>query len=185
MALSLKSFAYFCNMKYLPCSCLFILLLFCSFTSAGQKKETYTAKNGFTFTVGDTITLGVGSDPDGAFQYIYSGLAKTIFATLSEEEGYDPRLPEYYAGAKLVSHKIKVQDSETILVVRTEEYGNYNVAVEKAISSCEIAYCRPGGYLSQEEFEKLVLIYRAFLAGEISEERFHILRDELTGGVKP
>jgi hypothetical protein len=144
-----------------------------------QKKGSYKASNGFVINVGDTLMLGVGSAPDGRFQHIYESMARTIFASLADEYHYDFRLPEYFQGAPVVIRKIKPREKETLITFNTDGWGSFVIDVEPAIASCEIAYCRPEGFLTQEEFEKLILLYRASLNGEISEERFRVLRNEL------
>ncbi len=147
--------------------------------ASAQKQNAYTASNGYTITVGDTVMLGVGSAPDGRFQHIYESMAQSIFAALADDYNYDFRLPEYFQGAPVVIKKIKQKDNETLLIFNTEGWGAFVIDAEAAIASCEIAFCRNGRFLSQEEFEKLVLLYRAALDGDISAERFESLRKEL------
>lgn len=144
-----------------------------------QKTTSYTASNGVVYTIGDTITLGVGSAPDGYFNYIYSGVARTILASLIEEAEYDVRLPEFFQGAPVKIKKIKTGNSETLFSFDTESWGGFVIDIENAIGVCEIAYCRPNGFLTQQEYEKLVLLYRAVADGIISEEKFNLLREEM------
>jgi hypothetical protein len=163
-----------------------ILCLSLTYTTYSQKAETYTASNGMIYTVGDTITLGVGSEPDGKFRHIYSGMARTIFATLAEEADYDVRLPEFFQGAPVVIRKIKANDKETLFVFDTDGWGGFVIDIEKATSVCEVAYCRPQGFLTQQEFEKLVRMYQAVLNGDITPEKFEALRTELvSSGSEP
>lgn len=163
-----------------------ILYLSLTYTSYSQKAESYTASNGMVYTVGDTITLGVGSEPDGKFRHIYSGMARTIFATLAEEADYDVRLPEFFQGAPVVIKKIKTNEKETLFIFDTDGWGGFVIDIEKATSVCEVAYCRPEGFLSQQEFEKLVRMYQAVLNGDITTEKFETLRKELLStGAEP
>ncbi|MBK7970680.1 MAG: hypothetical protein IPK08_18120 [Bacteroidetes bacterium] len=62
-----------------------------------------------------------------------------------------------------------------------EEIGGYLIEIENAIQSCELAFCRPDGYLTQQEFEKLILINDAVTEGRISPEKRIELRNELLG----
>ena len=158
-----------------------ILCLSLTYTTYSQKAESYTASNGMVYTVGDTVTLGVGSEPDGKFRHIYSGMARTIFATLAEEADYDVRLPEFFQGAPIVIKKIKANEKETLFVFDTDGWGGFVIDIEKATSVCEVAYCRPEGFLTQQEFEKLVRMYQAVLNGDITTEKFEALRMELVG----
>ena len=149
-----------------------------------QKKNTYTASNGMVYSVGDTIVLGVGSAPDGFFNTIYSGMAFTIFASLADETDYDFRLPDYFHGAPVVIRKIKMRDNEMLFLFDTDGWGGYVIEIEQAIANCEVSWCRPNGFLTQEEFEKLILLYRAVLNDELPSERFEVLRRELLNGPK-
>jgi hypothetical protein len=144
-----------------------------------QKSKTYTASNGMIYSVGDTVILGVGSAPDGYFVNIYSGMARTIFATLAEEAEYDFRLPDFFHGAPVEIRRIRNVDDGTLLLFDTDGWGGFVIDIEKAIAACEVSYCRPFGFLTQEEFEKLILLNRAAANGEISVERFEELRKEL------
>ncbi len=146
-----------------------------------QKLDTYTSSNGMEFNIGDTVTLGVGSSPNGNFNHIYSGIARTVFASMAEEADYDPRLPEFFHGAPVVIKKIKMSDNEAFFMFDTDGWGGYVIDIEKAIKACEVAYCRPTGFLSQQEYEKLILLYQAVLDEKISAEKFEKLRAELLG----
>lgn len=160
---------------------LLLVLIVPGFTSVGysQKLTTYTASNGMTYNVGDTIVLGVGSAPDGNFNHIYSGMVLTIFGSLAVESDYDVRLPEYFHGSPQEIKKIRQREKDVLFLFDTDGWGGFVIDIEKAIASCEVSYCRPHGFLTQEEFEKLVLLYRAVLNEDISTERFEELRMEL------
>jgi hypothetical protein len=149
--------------------------------SSAQKSSSYLATNGINYAVGDTLVLGVGSAADGFFNHIYSGVALSIFGSLAEENEYDVRLPEYFQGAPVVIKKIKQREKDVLFLFNTDGWGSYVIDVEQAINTCEISYCRPNGFLTQEEFEKLILLYRAVLNQEITTLRFEELRKELIG----
>lgn len=144
-----------------------------------QKLTSYTASNGMTYNVGDTLVLGVGSAPDGYFNFVYSGMALTIFGSLAIESDYDVRLPDYFHGSPQAIKKIKQREKDVLFLFETDGWGGFVIDIEKAIAACEVSYCRPNGFLTQEEFEKLVLLYRAAVSGDISSERFEELRLEL------
>ena len=146
-----------------------------------QKLTTYTSSNGMVFSVGDTLVLGVGSAPDGNFNYIYSGMMLTIFGSLAAENDFDTRLPEYFHGSPQQIKKIRQHEKDVLFMFDTEGWGSFVIDIEKAIASCEVSYCRPDGFLTQEEFEKMVLLYRAVLNEEISTEKFEVLRNEMIG----
>jgi len=157
-----------------------LLLLFMK-VSVAQKIPEYTASNGILYLEGDTITLGVGSSCGGAFNFVYSGVATTILMSLSEMEDYDPRLPAGSEGIKVVIRKIKISGEKTILTFVDDELGGYVIDIEAAIKSCEVAFCQPNDFLSQQQFEKLILLNQACWNQEISVEKFDELRGEMIG----
>lgn len=167
---------------------LFVLSLL-SVCASAQKLESYTTSNNLLIKPGDTLVLGVGSAPDGYFNYIYSGLAATIFAAMAEEYDQDLRLPDFFQGAPVVVKRIrsaknsrKDQGKPTVyLYFDTDGWGSFMVDVEEAIKVCEIAWCRPEGFLSQQEFEKLILLYRSVKDGTITVDKFEELRNEMIG----
>ncbi len=156
-------------------------MLFFLETSVAQKAPEYTASNGITYMEGDTVTLGVGSSCGGAFNYVYTGVATTILMSLSEMEGYDARLPAGFEGSKVVIRKIKKTGEKTLLTFVDNELGGYVIDIEAAIKSCEVAFCQPNDFLTQQQFEKLILLYQACLNQEISPEKFEVLRGEMIG----
>lgn len=158
-----------------------MLLLSVSISGYSQKAEIYTASNGMVFSVGDTVTLGVGADPDGKFRFIYSGITRTIFASIRGEDDYDSRVPEYFNGMQVKIRKIKIYDKQALFTFDTDSWAGYVVEIENAISECELAYCRPNGFLTQQEYEKLILLYQAVQNDKITIEKFSKLRNELIG----
>ena len=168
------------NLTLIQAVCILILITLPRITFS-QRSSVYEASNGITYSVGDSIVLGVGSSPDGFFNHIYSSLARTIFGSLAAEYDQDLRLPEYFHGAPIVIKKIRIRESEALFNFDTDGWGVFVIDVEKAIAACEISYCRPHGFLKQQEFEKLILLFRAFQQGDISSEKFWMLRNEMIG----
>lgn len=156
-------------------------IFFCAIATvtSAQKLKSVTASNGYLIEEGDTVMLGVGSATDGFFNYVYSSSANSVVAAFVDEDEYDFRLPEFFQGAPVVIYKIKVRNNDTLLYFETESWGDQVINLEQAIDHCEIAFCRPDGFLSQEIFEKLILLYRAVQNEEITEERFWELRGEM------
>ena len=146
-----------------------------------QSLERYQTQNGLLLSPDDTLSIGVGSGENGNFQYIYTGLALTILGNLVIEEGFDPFLQGSYAGEPVVIKKLRKKDDTIFAYFTLPEIGMYMVDIESAISTCELSYCRPDGYLSQEEFEKLILINNAALDGRITSEKRNDLRIEMLG----
>ncbi len=160
------------------------ILLVAPFFSAScfaQKLLFYTTKAGWEIKPGDTLSLGVGSLPDGRYDFIYSGLGVTIFETLTAENGFDPALQPGSEGALVVVNKIRLKGDQVFAYFYIEDMGDYLIEIENAIQSCELAFCRPEGYLTQQEFEKLILINDAAAEGRITPEKRIELRKELLG----
>ncbi len=158
------------------CFCFFILI-----TGQAQKLDEYKASNGITYLAGDTVTLGVGSSCGGSFNYVYSGVATTILMSLSEMEGYDGRLTAGSEGLKVIIRKIKMNGDKVLLTFVDDELGGYVIEIEPAIKSCEVAFCQANDFISQQQFEKLILLNEACLNQEISVEKFEELRREMIG----
>ena len=64
-------FTRYITLKYLIMKkLLFILLSLVSVTGFSQDMETYTASNGNTYKIGDTVRVALGSMPEGNFKYV-------------------------------------------------------------------------------------------------------------------
>lgn len=154
----------------------YLLLLNAGFA---QKLNAYKASNGITYEIGDTVALGVGSSCDGNFEYINAAVSTTILMALAETEDYESRLASGYEGSHVVIRKLKLSNNNYYFTFLTQEEGIFVVDIEAAISNCELAYCQPDGFLSQQQFEKLILLYQACQNNNISHEKFVVLRKEM------
>jgi hypothetical protein len=147
--------------------------------TAQESVERYTASNGLVLTEGDSITIGVGSYPSGAYGHIFMS---SLISPLSEgniemcKGSY--KLQPGQEGATVPIKKIKKANGKIYLFVPLGGSTPFIIELEDAIDECEIAYCRPAGYLNQQEFEKLMLMNEAFKSGSLTEERFYGLRKE-------
>lgn len=165
----------------LICCLLGILLVINIQKVKAQQLERYQASNGLILLPGDTMSIGVGSADNGNFQYVYTGVALTILGNLVIEEGFDPFLQGSFAGEPVVIKKLRKKDDTVFAYFTLPDIGMYMVDVESAISTCELSYCRPNGYLSQQEFEKLIMINNAAIEGRITPEKRVELRNEMMG----
>lgn len=108
-----------------------ILLMLGALTTYAQKNlPEYKASNGVTYQPGDTVRLGMGSGTNGEFLYVASGgLAPA---------GLSRAYAQKYAVIKKINNvKFKGQNSYYFVV----SMGNstYNLGIENAIASCEVA----------------------------------------------
>lgn len=109
----------------------FILLMIGAVTVYAQKNiPEYKASNGTTYHPGDTVRLGMGSGTSGEFLYVASGGLASA--------GLSRAYAQKYAVIKKINNvKFKGQDSYYFVV----GMGNstYNLGIENAIASCEVA----------------------------------------------
>jgi len=153
---------------------------------AQESLDRYTSSNGLVVNDNDSITIGVGSLPDGSYLHIYmSSLLSPLSANNIEYCRTNFKLQPGQEGATVVVRKIKQADGKVYFFVPLGGSTSFIIEVEDAIASCELAYCRPEGYLNQQEFEKLILMNGAFKKGNLPEERFYELRNEFLETVNP
>lgn len=109
----------------------FILLMLGAVTAYSQKNiPEYKASNGITYQPGDTVRLGMGSGQNGEFLYVASG----GLAAAGLSRAYAQK---YTVIKKINNVRFKGQDSYYFVV----GMGNstYNIGIENAIVSCEVA----------------------------------------------
>jgi hypothetical protein len=169
---------------------LFATVLTLSLLAAGHEacaQETlarYTASNGLVITEEDSVTIGVGSAPAGIYRHIFmSSVISPLKESYIEELRHTFALQPGQEGITVPVKKIKKANGRVYLFVPLGGSTPFIIELEDAIATCELAYCRPGGYLSQQEFEKLMLMNEAFRNGDLSEERYYELRREFTEAV--
>jgi len=109
--------------------------------SYGQKLlNEYKASNGITYQPGDTVRLGRGSAQNGSFLYVQIG----GFAQSTSDD--DNNIGRHYSGTNVIIKKIKaykVRGSEKVFfTVGAGNIVNYNLYIEDAIATCEIADCK-------------------------------------------
>lgn len=122
--------------------------ILCLFAISGiaQKKTEYAASNGITYHIGDTVKLARGSDPKGNFMYVQTGgWAKSLtYQSGKGAEQYD--LDRNFAGRGAVIKKIRNEKSNgadrIVFTVGLGNISNYDMYIEDAIATCEIADCK-------------------------------------------
>jgi hypothetical protein len=163
---------------------IFIAFLLLSFSTMAQDKlESYKSLNGFVFQPGDSITMGAGSNPDGSFNFIYQAVPVLPFLDINlQESRKNMKIDGSAAGWIGTITSIKKVGSKVLFLINFGAPANYIVEVDPAVKECELAACKKDGFLSQEEFEKLILISQSYQDGTIDLEKFHKLRGEMMGG---
>ena len=108
-------------------------------SQATESLDSYTASNGITYSVGDEVKLGKGSDSDGKFVYVTIG----GWAVSTNPEAN--RLPAANAGLIVTIKKIKKYNKKrmkkVVLTVGGGNITNYLIDLENAIDKCEIENC--------------------------------------------
>jgi hypothetical protein len=129
---------------------LFILLMVTgTITAKAQKLTSYTAINGVTYKIGDTVHLGMGSSPSGTFLYLQMG---GWSAALSYDASAGPNqlnIGRGYANTAVIVKKIKTDKIKGIIkywfTVGGGNISNYNLDIDDAIQVCEVLPCQASG----------------------------------------
>ncbi len=147
-----------------------------------EKTETYTASNGITYKVGDTITLGKGSGMNGHFAYVQMGGFYNAMAAMNgNTRDISSGLDRNYSGTNVVLKKIKTYKdrrgtNKTTFVVGGGNITNYDLRIEDAISSCEIKDCTDTQKVevvsAESKYDKLKKIKELKDSGVLNDEEF-------------
>jgi hypothetical protein len=159
---------------------IFSVLFFAATPAFAQEELTrYTASNGLVIAEGDSVTIGVGSRPGGWYQHILmSSLISPLRDTYIEYCRINFPLAAGQEGATVPVKKIRQANGMVYLFVPLGGSTPFIIEVEDAIKTCELAFCRPDGYLTQEEFSKLILMNQAVADSVLTEERYYELRKD-------
>jgi hypothetical protein len=160
---------------------LIVMALVLAATPAFSQEELdrYTSSNGLVIAVGDSVTIGVGSRPGGWYDHIFmSSLISPLRDTYIEYCRINFPLAAGQEGATVPVKKIRKANGLVYLFVPLGGSTPFIIEVEDAIKHCELAFCRPEGYLTQEEFSKLILMNQAVADSVLTEERYYELRKD-------
>lgn len=120
----------------------FLTALFISLSAYSQKQTTYTASNGITYHVGDTIKLGRGSDPQGDFRYVVVGGWASWIPRDSKKGSEQDNMGRAFTGAGAIIKKMKTETlrkvDRQVFVVGIGAYTNCNLYVEDALATGEM-----------------------------------------------
>lgn len=119
----------------------------------------YTASNGITYGIGDTIKLGRGSAPNGDFRYLNNGGfgAILIYNPSRGSEQFD--VGRYYSGQNVIISKIKkyhYKGAQKVVFAVRAAYTpiRFDLYIEDAITTCEVLPC---GSISSNQTTQLSL----------------------------
>ncbi len=122
-----------------------LLILFCltPFVGFSQDMDTYTASNGKTYKIGDTVKVALGSMPDGNFKYVQ--VSPPLLAPPTRNSNSLSARRDF-ANTTTIIRKIKrsaqLSGSEKIVFnVKVRGLVTYDIWIEEAISACEVTPC--------------------------------------------
>ncbi|WP_313029491.1 SHOCT domain-containing protein [Soonwooa sp.] len=168
-----------------------------------DKLENYTAVNKITYKIGDTITLGKGSAPNGDFNYLQQGGFGNTIAMIggsdmgvmsgSKDKGsYSSGIGRKYSGMNVIIKKIKVEKdrrggSKVFFVVGGGNITNYNLFIDDAATSCEIKDCVKetmdvnivNAAPAESKYDKLKKIKELKDEGILSEDEFQKEKEKI------
>ena len=171
---------------------LLVATIFCGFAIFGQKiskSEVYTASNGITYKVGDTITLGRGSGMNGHFEYLQmGGFYNSMAAMNGNYNQVNSSLDRNFSGMNIVVKKIKTAKdkrgtNKTYFVIGGGNITNYYLMIEDAIATCEVKECSKSQQVeivsSESKYDKLKKIKDLKDSGVLSDEEYQKEKEKL------
>lgn len=164
-----------------------LLILFCliPFIGFSQDMQTYTASNGKTYKIGDTVKVALGSMPDGNFKYVQ--VSPPLFAPPSRNTNSMSARRDF-ANTNVIIRKIKkspqMSGSEKIIFnVKVRGLVTYDIWIEEAISACEVTPCAvknsPPSLGSGSVADELLKLKKLLDAGAITTEEFNAQKKKL------
>lgn len=165
-----------------------ILLLAVPLFSFGQKLKEYKASNGITYRIGDTVKLGRGSDPNGNFMYVQIGGWGKAFTYESGKGAAQYDLDRNFAGTAAVIKKIRNEKAHgadrIVFTVGLGNISNYDMYIEYAIATCEIADCKKNLTMTAEQpkasnAEELAKYKKLLDQGAITKAEYEAVKKKL------
>jgi hypothetical protein len=161
------------------------VLLLMPFIGLSQDMKEYKAGNGKTYHVGDTVKIGLGSTPEGAFKYVQ--VSQPGFLP-PRRNSNDMNARKDAAKSNAVIKRIKTGSRLTdagnkiIFVVKTGGIMNYDVWIEEAIASCEVTPCASATGINSAPVgvaDELLKLKKLLDAGGITKEEYDAQKKKL------
>lgn len=143
--------------------------------------KEYSAPNGKIYKPGDTIKLGRGSDPQGNFRYLEMGGWGAVMSYNSNKDASQFNIGRAYSGTNVIVKKIKQTKMRgsvrTFFTVAGGNITNYNLIIDDAIATCEIADCNESKSASintnsESNLDKLKKLKELYDSGALSKEEY-------------
>lgn len=152
-----------------------------------QKLKEYTAKNGITYHVNDTVRLGRGSATNGEFLYLQlSGWAGAL--GYDQNKGPDQNnIGRRYANTAVIIKSIKTYKvkgiAKVFFMVGGGNISNYSLTIDDAIDVCEV---KPCPNLKEEKStisvaDELTKLKKLYDDGVLTKEEYESQKKKLLG----
>jgi len=145
--------------------------------------EVYTASNGKTYKIGDTVRVALGSMPDGNFKYVQA--SPPLFA-LPTRNSNSLSARKDFANTNVIIRKIKknaqLSGSEKVVFnVKVRGIVTYDIWIEEAISACEVTPCaaKSTTIATGSVADELLKLKSLLDAGAITTEEFNAQKKKL------
>lgn len=153
---------------------------------AQKKMDGYKASNGKTYHEGDTIKLGIGSSPNGDFRYLQMAGWAAIASYSSAGGSSQTNIGKRYSGMNVVIKKIQSAKlkgaTKVYFTVGGGNITNYQLHIEDAIATCEIADCKGAVPASgNSDLERLKKLKELLDAGTITQAEFDKEKQKILG----
>lgn len=138
-----------------------------------EQLGSYKASNDKLYEIGDKIKLSRGSGQNGNFVYLTLGGLGL--------RGLSSQLDHTYTGSICTIKKIKkTNDERIIFIVGTGGLSNFELSIEDAIATCEIADCKNNTSTNiPSKFDELKKLKELLDAGAITEQEYQTEKAKL------
>jgi hypothetical protein len=163
---------------------LLILLFLAPLAGFAQKMNEYTASNGKTYKVGDTVKVGLGSMPDGNFKYVY---INQLLPTPPDPRrsnnmnAHKDMSGSGYVIKRIVNAKQPSGSGKVIFTIRTGGIPTCDIWIEEAIASCEVTPCGSKGGANPQfsVADELLKLKKLLDSGAITQAEYDAQKKKL------
>ena len=164
---------------------LFILLCLVSLAGFSQDMQSYTASNGKTYKIGDTVRVALGSMPDGNFKYVQ--VSPPLFAPPTRNSNSLSARKDFantYVSIRKIKKSAQLSGSEKVVFnVKVRGLVTYDIWIDEAIAVCEVTPCTVKSTTTTiatgSVADELLKLKKLLDAGAITTEEFNAQKKKL------